>query len=77
MPRPCVKHAHPNREEAADHVIWLKRRDGTRDPRKMDIYRCKYCGFWHVGHSSRTSHKEKRDALDQKALDPSRASATG
>ncbi len=65
MPRPCHKHAHPSFREAVDHVLWLKKRDGDRDPRKLDIYRCKWCGSWHVGHNSRRTRKEIRGDLDQ------------
>lgn len=40
----CIGKARHETPKAA--AVHLKRRDGKR----MNVYKCKYCGFYHIGH---------------------------
>lgn len=43
----CGKHPHPSKSSAKAHAKRLL----ASDPRcPLDVYRCSYCGAWHVGH---------------------------
>ncbi len=38
---------HPSEGKAQAHLRALAR----IDDRPMDVYRCRFCGHWHVGHA--------------------------
>ncbi len=51
---------HRTREEAHDHRMALLGKRKRRKPpkrlrqeRRLTVYRCDVCGFWHVGHEQR------------------------
>lgn len=41
---------HPTRKEAAQHRRRLKLKGGEQ-ARDLHVYLCRFCDFWHVGHS--------------------------
>ncbi len=45
------KQKHATKAKAEEHR-WALVRSGSR-PAALSIYKCKFCGSWHVGHSSR------------------------
>lgn len=50
--RECgAKQSHSSKADAERH-IWSLVRAGTSLGR-MQAYRCKHCGSWHVGHKKR------------------------
>lgn len=42
---------HETRQAAVSHRNGLYRRKGEHGT--MDIYRCQFCGGWHIGHKLR------------------------
>lgn len=40
---------HDSEAKAWRHINGIMRRRGADG--KMNAYRCKYCGFWHIGHA--------------------------
>lgn len=47
--RECgTKHRHDTKTQA-EAQLWSLVRAGTRRAR-MQIYKCRHCGCWHVGH---------------------------
>ena len=51
----CGKVRHPSRGHAQTVVAELmaNSKDHARRSARLQEYRCKLCGFWHVGHDSR------------------------
>jgi hypothetical protein len=44
------KRRHKNRKAAYSHLRELLRSDDVIEPQILKIYRCKECGFYHLGH---------------------------
>lgn len=44
---------HETAQAGLDHIHHLHRSKGFQGP--MDVYRCRFCGAFHVGHSARRS----------------------
>lgn len=42
---------HPSADAGHDHIHQLNRTRGYQG--RMDVYRCRFCGGYHVGHSKR------------------------
>ena len=49
----CGKIIHRNRCDAKDHIAELLARDETGDALSLQVYRCRACHYWHVGHAVR------------------------
>lgn len=47
------KQRHSTRADALAHMLSLVRDTGT-PVGAMSVYRCPYCGHWHVGHRKHT-----------------------
>ncbi len=59
--RSCLtKQRHASKQEGLDHLAHIQRANARRAC-EMHLYRCAYCGGWHVGHpiGSMTSSREK------------------
>lgn len=59
----CTKRKHMSRGAAEMAVRQLTtKRSGVkkRDLQLLCAYRCRACGFWHVGHRHRTNDKGQR-----------------
>lgn len=54
--RKLEKYKHP--EDADSHIQRLKATGRDSDPtRPLEVYKCKFCGFYHVGHKPRHGHE--------------------
>ena len=49
----CGKIIHFNRCDAKDHIAELLARDETGAHLSLEVYRCRTCHYWHVGHAVR------------------------
>jgi len=50
------KQAHDTRRAAQDHLFSLMRNKGARR-RSLEVYRCRWCGKYHIGHRKRRRHQ--------------------
>ena len=49
------KNQYESKQKAADVAAYLVREKGAV-PERISIYRCDYCGWWHIGHK-RTKYR--------------------
>lgn len=54
------KQAHATYEEAVQHRKELRAKGGSVD---LEVYRCRHCKRWHVGHSRQSLNRRIRVAL--------------
>lgn len=50
--RECGAKQRHDTKAAAEAHVWSLVKAGTRRSR-MQVYRCRHCGAWHVGHKRR------------------------
>lgn len=49
---PCWrKERHASQGAALAHMRSLLKTGREKDASRINVYRCKFCGTWHVGHS--------------------------
>jgi len=48
------KKRHPDQQSARYHRFLLNQKDGEQ----MNVYKCRFCGGWHVGHQPRKRRKD-------------------
>jgi hypothetical protein len=52
----CAKRCYETRAIARAHLDWLahvEKTNGWEQPnRVLNVYQCKYCQAWHVGHTA-------------------------
>lgn len=51
------KQGHATRKEAQDHLFNLVRGKGARR-RSLEVYQCRWCGKYHIGHRKRRRHQQ-------------------
>lgn len=53
-PKQCRKRSLKTREQAEEYLTWVKSKNYARNDHKKNegfrIYRCPYCGDFHIGH---------------------------
>lgn len=52
--RECGDKDQLSKAEAIDRVHYKRRTLGS----DLNAYKCKYCGFWHVGHRTKGRRKQ-------------------